>query len=370
MINFMTQPASHHRRVHPLARLRSAVAAIAAVALVGVLIVSPSPNAGADELIEPAPTGPRNYTVHVPPTGSANRPLVVFLHGCSQTGEAMAAATGFNELADAERFSMLYIDQNNTFPLTYPEADGNGLACWNWFHPDHQQRDQGEPGVIADITRQVVAEYSVDPKRVYVVGMSAGANMAVIMAATYPDVYAAIGTLAGCPYADCTDLTGLLTYEAMAERARPIPLFMAHGTADTVVPFPVSLDLLESWLNTNDWVNDGEKDGSVSKDPYEIEHRGFDQNLEPASGDPCVRPQNWPCFGAVIGYEDEYPHSIFRYRDYGCSIIDFWMIHGMEHAWPNAPAGPFTDPLGPDLRTGMWEFLSQHHIGRPCIPPS
>ena len=354
----MTTDSQFHR-TSPVARFLAAL--LTAVAVLATLLVGTPSTAGAETA-----TFARNYSVYVPPTVEAEPPLVVFLHGCSQSGAAMATATRLNELADQRGFVAAYIDQKNTFPLTYPAADGNGLACWNWFHPDHQKRDQGEPKIIADITRHVVATYGVDPNRVYIMGMSAGANMTVIMAANYPDVYAAAGVLAGCSYAACTDQTGALTYEAMGPHARVVPMFVIHGTADTVVPYPEGVALVHSWLNVDDRADNGSFDGSVSHDPSAWEHHGFDQPVDPLTGDPCLRSPNWPCLGGVVGFEDEYPHTVMHYDVAGCNALDFWTIYGMEHAWPNSPGGPFTDPLGPNVTTAAFDFFHQHKLGRPC----
>jgi poly(hydroxyalkanoate) depolymerase family esterase len=89
-----------------------------------------------------------------------------------------------------------------TFIAVYPELDpaANPLRCWNWFDPANQARDQGEPGLIAGITRQVIASYSIDPDRVFVIGASAGGAMSVILGATYPDLFAAIAVVAGCEF--------------------------------------------------------------------------------------------------------------------------------------------------------------------------
>jgi poly(hydroxyalkanoate) depolymerase family esterase len=308
---------------------------------------------------------------------------VVYLHGCLQTAEAAAKQTRFNELARKLRFVVAYPDQRvTTDNRSAPFEDGNGIGCWNWFLPEDQERElegdqlegpgfPGEPALIAGITRQVMATQRIDPARVYVDGISAGADMAVIMGATYPDLYAAVGALAGGPYATWTDLTGRLTYDAMGPRARVVPMFVEQGTADTLNAFPVSQALVDSWLGAGDLADDGEANGSIARTPAKTENHDFDQTPQPASGDACVRNHNWPCPGGVIGFQDTYPYTVESYADSrGCDVLDFWVVHGLEHAYPNAdPSTEFSDPLGPDITTAAYRFFMAHPMTHTCPKP-
>jgi len=317
----------------------------------------------------PGAPGTRDYWLYVPATrGNAPRPLVVFLHGCIHTALQAAEATGFNRLADELGFDVVYPQQNVTSGSSAPASDGNGEGCWNWFLPDDQSRGAGEPATIAGITAEVIAGQRVDRRRVFVGGVSAGADMAVIMGATYPDVYAAVSPWAGCAYASCSDNGGRLAYAAMGARARQVPMLVLQGTADTLNNFAMGQGLVDAWLATDDWADDGVPDGSVSRLPASVDNGGFDQVPQPGTGDPCVRPSNFPCPGGIVGFQGTYPYTVEHFDNAGgCNVLDFWVVHGIEHSVPHADdSTPFTDPLGPDMTAASYDYFLHHPMGATC----
>jgi poly(hydroxyalkanoate) depolymerase family esterase len=221
----------------------------------------------------------------------------MMLHGCSQTPRGVAVATQWNELAEEHNFIVAYPTQtlavhpgaitgSNGKPGDQPAddpagassrtqldpcwQDGNGDNCWNWFLPDHQSRGAGEPAIIAGITRVVLADtaqWTIDPARVYVAGMSAGGAMAVILGATYPDLYSAVAAHSALEYQAATDIAsavaalthggpnpvgqGQQAFAAMGNHARLMPVLVVQGTNDLRVN-PVNGDqVIQQWLETN-----------------------------------------------------------------------------------------------------------------------
>jgi poly(hydroxyalkanoate) depolymerase family esterase len=309
----------------------------------------------------PGTTMSRDYWLYLPAGGAvAGRPVVVDLHGCNQTATQAATAWRFNQLADKRNFVVVYPQQNVTTNSSAPVADGNGIGCWNWFLPQDQVRGKGEPALIAGITRSVLASTHADPRRVYVEGASAGADMAVILAATYPDVYRAAAALAGCAYRTCGDTTGQLAYRAMGNRARTVPLFVENGTADPLNNYAMARGLVTSWLGTDDYTDDGQLNRSVPRRPASIGSHDLRQVPRPGSGDPCVHNDSATCPGGVIGFQKSYPYTVERYNSRsGCELMQMWTLHGMSHAIPNAPSGtPYGDPLGPDITTASYDFFT------------
>jgi poly(hydroxyalkanoate) depolymerase family esterase len=272
--------------------------------------------------------GSRDYKLYVP-SGYRGQavPLVVMLHGCTQSPDDFAAGTRMNVLAEEQIFLVAYPAQ---------AASANASKCWNWFRPGDQQRGGGEPSLIAGITRQVMADYALDPERVYVAGLSAGGAAAAIMGMTYPDLYAAIGVHSGLACGAASDLASAFAAMQQGEAApgrgarrasrgsRLVPTIVFHGDCDnTVHP------------RNGDWV------------------------IQQSRATPMPDLRTTVQHGRVPGGR-AYRRTLHADAR-GQTILEHWVIHGAGHAWSGgSPAGSYTDPQGPDATREFLRFFLEH----------
>ncbi len=243
------------------------------------------------------------------------------LHGCLQDPDDFALGTRMNELAEERRIFVLYPEQSEA---------ANQTRCWNWFNAANQRRDQGEPSIIAGMTREVIASYNIDARRVYIAGMSAGGAMAAIMAATYPELYAAVGIHSGLPYGAAQNF--LAAMAAMKDGAaigtrllsKGIPLIVFHGDQDIMVNARNGEQLVSQWLG----------DSALNRT----------QDTSTAQ----AREGNGRAFTRT------------RYHDVaGRALAENWLVHDAGHAWSGGgSAGSFTDSAGPDASREMLRFFS------------
>ena len=258
--------------------------------------------------------GTRDYKIYVPTTYSelnAPAPLVVMLHGCTQTADDFAAGTRMNELAELNGFIVAYPEQT---------ARANGSRCWNWFRRQDQGRG-GEPSLIADITKHIASTHHVDNRRIFVAGLSAGAAMAVILGKTYPELYAAVGAHSGLAFGAAHDVpsafaamqgqSGTAT-QRQATNARATPVIVFHGDQDRTVNERNARAIID------DAVGDAADHARWKTSRTDPEY---------VNGRSCERTT----------YTDES----------GKPVGELWIVGGAGHAWSGGSAtGSYTDQSG------------------------
>jgi poly(hydroxyalkanoate) depolymerase family esterase len=269
--------------------------------------------------------GRRSYKLYVPSGHHAGgrRPLVVMLHGGTQDADDFAAGTRMNDLAEEHGFLVAYPNQCKS---------ANPSLCWNWFKPEDQMRGAGEPSIIAGITSEIIAEHDIDPQCVFVAGLSAGGAMAGVMAATYPEIYAAVGVHSGLPYRSATDVASAFAamrgdpgLQQSRRKLRHAPdhaprprTIVFHGDADRIVHPSNATKIVEERVKSEDSIERAKARSSASR---------------------------------------TYTRAVTRDKT-GTVVVEHWLIHGSGHAWSGgSPDGTYTDPHGPDASREMLRFF-------------
>lgn len=298
-----------------------------------------------DQFVDQGPQGSRSYAVYTP---SGLRfglavPLVVVLHGCTQSAKDAALGTDVNAYAERLGFVALYPQQS---------AADNLRLCWNWFQPRHQARGFGEPAAIARITERVLrgcGGVTLNRDRVHVMGLSAGGAMAEILAATYPDLYASVGIHSapqfGAARSPMTALLamksggpdperqGRLAHAAMGHRARVVPVIVFQGDADRTVWAGNGDTVVRQWLSTSRLADREGPDYDFA--------RPHVSNAGRASGGLTYLVRSWS-------------------DKAGRPVVQYWVVSGLGHAWSGGTsAGTYTDPRGPSATGAMCDFFGQ-----------
>lgn len=267
--------------------------------------------------------GSRPYKLYIP-SGYHGQPvpLVVMLHGCTQSPDDFAAGTRMNLAAEA-----------NTCMVAYPGqiSAANTQKCWNWFNANDQQRDGSEPSLIAGITREIIHDYAIDPARVYVAGLSAGGAAAAVMGSTYPDLYAAIGVHSGLACGAARDMPSAFAAMQRGQdghvrngKQRMIPTIVFHGERDTTV-------------------NKRNGDAVVTQAVQGASLRTQVESGQVPGGHAYTRTRHVDADGHVL--------------------VEKWSVQGAGHAWfGGSSAGSYTDPSGPDATKEMLRFFLAHSL--------
>lgn len=260
--------------------------------------------------------GTLRYKVYIPAAAaSESLPVVVMLHGCKQTPEDFALGTAMNLVAD-----------ERSFIVVYPEQTGraNASRCWNWFQAKDQERDRGEPSLLAGLTRQVCAEFRADAANVHIAGLSAGGAAAAVVANLYPEQFASVGVHSGLAYKAATDLPSALSAmrsggKTFAAGAR-VPTIVFHGDRDATVNVANATALSQQVLE------------------------GVDTRISVEQG---------------VAQGLAYTRTIHSVAS-GASLLETWIVHGGGHAWYGGNrSGSYTAP-GPDATREMARFFLEH----------
>lgn len=267
-----------------------------------------------------------DYKLYVPTsysTSTRGAPLIVMLHGCTQDPDDFALGTRMNVVAEEQGALVAYPQQS---------AHANGQKCWNWFRPEDQLRNSGEPERIAAATRAVISDYRVDPRRVFIVGMSAGGAMAVIMGRTYPDLFCGVGVHSGLPYRCANNVVSALSVMRDARTAQ--------SSANASIEY---------------------------RTPMIVFRGSADHTVNPANGDAIVRQtvRDWPASAAlsresqILISRDGMTSERTIYRQAGGQVaLESWLIRNGGHRWSGGDArGSHTDVNGPDASAEIMRFF-------------
>jgi poly(hydroxyalkanoate) depolymerase family esterase len=264
------------------------------------------------------------------------------LHGCTQDPATFAAATLMNDAAQRDGFVVVYPGQ---------DRGRNPQGCWNWFLPEHQRREAGEPAAIARIVCDLIGaddRYTIDPDRVFVAGLSSGGAMALILAACYPDLFAAVAVHSGLPYRSATDLgsafeamagrsrsaeaQGHEVHAAMGHHARPVASIVIHGSADRTVVPANAIQVLRQSMSAN----------------------------QLAAPQVCNHDVSRPTSSSRSRVDGGHAYTRSQWIDErGTLMHELIEVDGLGHAWSGgAPGGSYSDPRGPSATEAICSFFS------------
>lgn len=279
------------------------------------------------------PAGQLAYHLHVPAASTPEpRPLLLMLHGCTQGAADFARGTAMNQLADAHGVLVAYPEQ---------AAQANASRCWNWFRPQDQGRDAGEPALLAAVVRDVAERHPVHAGRIYVAGLSAGAAMAVVLGQAYPELFAGVGVHSGLPYGSAHDtasamakmkggrsgLPGLRGQATPAAAiARAVPTIVFHGDRDHLVQQRNGDEVVHQCLAAY----------RAQAAASELKRRA-EQGVSPGGRQ----------YTRIVHADAQ-----------GQALVEEWTVHGAGHAWSGGSSqGSFTDAAGPDASAAMLRFF-------------
>ena len=302
----------------------------------------------------------RRYKLYTPP-GSADSagnvgkglPLVVMLHGCTQDPDDFAAGTGMNGHAREQGFCVLYPAQS---------ADANPQRCWNWFKHNHQSRGRGEAALLASMTLAVMKQHGIDASRVYIAGLSAGGAMAAIVAAAYPETYAAVGVHSGLAVGAAGNVTEALAamksgasavkLDTQAQSKTAVPTIVFHGDQDHTVHPRNGEQVSDQVIAAVQGASGKRVEQGVSSGGRRFTRTVHQQNNDIDRDVDRDLDRDLAC-GTDKG----------NHNTRSATVAEHWLVHGGGHAWSGGDAkGSYTDSNGPDASREMLRFFFEHAL--------
>jgi poly(hydroxyalkanoate) depolymerase family esterase len=298
-------------------------------AMPGLKKTPPHPSPGLGDWLSGLATaraGMRRFRLFRPTglTPGERPPLIVMLHGCGQDPAGFARSTRMNRLAARERFLVLYPEQSRL---------ANPQRCWNWFDTE-SGRAQGEAALILAAIDQVCLLHGADRARVAIVGLSAGAGMAALLATLYPGRFQAVAMHSGVP----PGLAGSATTALRAMRGKAEaavieggmewpPLLVVQGNKDPVVATSNAFEAARQWAL--------------------------------AAGAATVHDRR-------VQRGKRLPMQVVDFKRGSTIAVTLVEVDGLAHAWSGGTAKePFSDPTGPDATAMIWRFVAKRFVPRP-----
>jgi poly(hydroxyalkanoate) depolymerase family esterase len=270
-----------------------------------------------------------SYALYLPPGAALEHmPLVVMLHGCKQNADDFAQGTRINLLADRYGFAVLYPEQSK---------HEHAHRCWRWYD-DSSAGGGGEAASVVSLVKAVVTQHGLDPERVYIAGMSAGAGLAALLAVRYPEVFAAVGLHSGVVFGEARSAVGAMDVMRRGSRTDPVtlvdaaldvraypgmPAVIVHGELDSVVTSRNAEQLTRQFLRLNGFIDAaGERRAGEAR--QEKLHDGV----------------------------------VSDYIKNGRRVVKTCIVRGLGHSWAGGDdTVAFHSAKGPDSAAVMWEFF-------------
>ena len=297
-----------------------------------------SPLGDSHELTNPAGSyalsQSREYIVYTPNGYHADEalPLVMVLHGCKQTHLDMRADTGFDEIADRERFIIVY-------PFVTHYLDVRNKNCWGWWLRQHIRAGSGEVEDLRRIIEQVQQKFAVDDSRIHITGLSSGAGMTVAALVAHGKLFASGASVAGVAYGESVRAVRVNAFisvkyrslkrtvasvkKQLAGKGKLASLLIVQSRNDKTVEFQAAMNLRDSWLELK---------------------RAKKERPEPLVGK---------------SQEIEWQYRQFP-RGKGATPVETLLVEKSKHGWIGGNEGKFSESRGPNISEIIWLFFKRH----------